>query len=420
MAEPPHSHISIRTSPSLSRNPRKYVTRSNEDSLCLLPSPAWYRCAPRMGTCRHPLPRAATPHPYPHHLLPLIPFQPCSCPTSASLAVLEPICAVEAVLAPGWGWQHLPVLHPALSERGHLTLGYSVCGSCRFRGAVGQDRGCSHPGVHPAPSPVLAGATARAASLPWCTAPRWALPHALPSLPRSPGGAPPKTLPYGSPCWRAPGGSRDQRSSSTASSGPALPLRPGHGVALTVPPLRAALTPRPAGLEPNAGTDPQLRPAPLSPLLRTVMLLRFAFTLGHPRGVAARYIHGSSPTLRANRSSARRGRKGGSLKGDGEPGSCCPTRALPARGRAGKGWELRPPPTERCFPSRCPRLRSLCPPPLHPGTAAPRHGCGPAPLLLGSNAASPDAAPLPTDDGPGAPGAVHRPYGRPDCLPPEV
>lgn len=247
-----------------------------------------------MGTCRHPLPGAATPHPYPHHLLPLIPFQPCSCPTSASLAVLEPICAVEAVPASGWGWQHLPVLHPTLSERGHLTLGYSVCGSCHFRGAVGQDRGCSHPGVHPAPSPVLAGATARAASLPWCTAPRWALPHTLPSLPRSPAGAPPKTLPYGSPCWRAPGGSRDQRSSSTAPSGPALPLRPGHGVALTVPPLRAALTPRPAGLEPNAGTDPQLRPAPLSPLLRTVMLLRFAFTLGHPRGVAARYIHGSS------------------------------------------------------------------------------------------------------------------------------
>lgn len=224
----------------------------------------------------------------------------------------------------------------------------------------------------------------------------------------------PKILPYGSQCWRAPRGSRDRRSSSTASGGLALPLGPGHSVALAASPLQAGLAPRPAGLEPMAGAGPQLRPAPLSPLLRTVMLLRFAFTLGQPRGVAARYKRGSSrPSEPAGAAHAEVGR--GVSGGRRGAGKALPHSGTPCPGPCREGLGAAP------TAHRAVLSQPLPPAPLAlPTPAAPRNGCAPAPLLPGSNAAFPRAAPLPTDAGPGAPGAVHRPYGRPDCLPPEV
>lgn len=45
----------------------------------------------------------------------------------------------------------------------------------------------------------------------------------------------------------------------------------------------------------SMGPSSQLHPAQLSPLLRTVMLLWFGFTLGQPRGVPAQYIPSHPP-----------------------------------------------------------------------------------------------------------------------------
>lgn len=45
----------------------------------------------------------------------------------------------------------------------------------------------------------------------------------------------------------------------------------------------------------SMGPGSQLLPVQLSPLLRTVMLLRFGFTLGQPRGVPAQYIPSCLP-----------------------------------------------------------------------------------------------------------------------------
>lgn len=82
----------------------------------------------------------------------------------------------------------------------------------------------------------------------------------------------------------------------------------------------------------SVGPGSQLHPAQLSPLLRTVMLLWFGFTLGQPRGVPARYICGRPPApspCRAHRSGAHHGGEVGTARG--LPGGAC-SGALGTRG----------------------------------------------------------------------------------------